>query len=113
VNSASLQLSWRTTNAGTTTDHYEIKLDNGVWTNIGTQTQYTFNGLTDGNHTFNIKPVSAEGVSQTYSIIVVIAAGTEQAVPLMYVGLAVVVIAVATTVVLLVLKFVRNRPKFQ
>lgn len=92
-------------------DHYEIKLDNGVWTNIGTQTQFTFNGLPDGNHTFNIKPFGSSGVSQTYSINVVIAAAAEQGVPLMYVGLAVAVIAVATIVAFLGLKFVRKKPK--
>jgi len=113
VKSSSLQLSWKTTNAATTADHYEIKLDNGVWTNIGTQTQYTFNGLTDGNHTFNIKPVSADGVSQTYSINVIITTAAEQAFPLIYVGLAVAIIAIATTAVFLALKFVRKRPKLQ
>ena len=112
VKSSSLQISWKTTNAGTTVDYYEIKLDNGVWTNIGTQTLYTFNGLTDGNHTFSIKPVSTGKVSQTYSLNVIIAATAEQAFPLVYVGLAVAVIAVATAT-FLVLKFVRKRPKLQ
>jgi hypothetical protein len=75
--------------------------------------QYTFNGLTDGNHTFNVKPVSADGVSQTYSISVVIATAAEQAFPLIYVGLAVAVIAIATTAVFLALKFVRKKSKLQ
>jgi hypothetical protein len=92
-------------------DHYEIKLDKGIWTNIGTQTSYVFNGLIDGNHTFNIKPFGSNGVSQTYTINVVIAAGADQGVPLMYVGLAVAVIAVVTIIAFLGLKFVRNKPK--
>ncbi len=93
-------------------DHYEIKLDNSVWTNIGTQTLYTFTGLTDGNHTFSIKPVSAGKVSQTYSLNVIVAATAEQAFPLMYVGLAVAIFAVVTAA-FLVLKIVRKRPKLQ
>jgi uncharacterized membrane protein YhfC len=112
VNSSSLQISWKTTNPGTLVDHYEISLDNGVWTNIGTQTLYTFNGLTDGNHTFNIKPVSLGKITQTYSLNVIINTTAQQAFPLVYVGLVVAVIAIATAA-FVVLKFVRKRPTFQ
>jgi hypothetical protein len=92
-------------------DHYEVKLDDGAWTNIGTQTSYKFNGLIDGNHTFNIKPVGAGGVSQTYSINASVTNVVESGFPLLYVGAVVAIIAVATIVILLVMKFVRRRSK--
>jgi hypothetical protein len=111
VKSSSLQITWKATDAGSSVDHYEVKLDDGAWTNIGTQTSYVFNGLIDGNHTFNIKPVGAGGLSQTYSINASVATVVESEVPLIYLGVVVAIIAVAAIVILLVLKFVRKRPK--
>jgi hypothetical protein len=92
-------------------DHYEVKLDDGAWTNIGTQTNYEFSGLIDGNHTFNIKAVDADGMNQTYSINASVTNVVDSGFPLVYVGVVVAIIAVATIVILLVLKFVRRRSK--
>ena len=113
VKLSSLQINWKPTDEGSTVDHYEVKLDDGVWTNIGTQTSYNFNGLVDGNHTFNIKVVGESELSQTYSINALVTAGVEQGVPLMYVGVVVAIIAVATMVALLGFKFFRKQSKLQ
>ncbi len=92
-------------------DHYEVKLDEGAWANIGTQTSYQFNGLIEGIHTFAVKSVDESGLSQIYSINVLVTAGGEQEVPLIYVGVVVAIIGVITFVALLILSFVRKRPK--
>ncbi|RLG42197.1 MAG: hypothetical protein DRN78_03405, partial [Thermoproteota archaeon] len=38
-------------------DHYEIKLDDGSWINVGTTTSYEFTGLAEGSHTVSVKAV--------------------------------------------------------
>ena len=111
MKSSSIQISWKKTNAALTVDHYEVKLDEGGWINIGTQTSYGFNGLIDGIHTFAVKSVDESGLSQIYSINVLVAAGGEQGVPLIYVGVVVAIIGVLTFVALLILSFVRKRKR--
>ncbi len=110
VKSSSLQITWKATTGSSAVDHYEIKLDDGAWTNIGTQTSYEFNGLIVGKHTFYVKPVDVDGASQLYSIIATVA---EPGFPLVYVGIVVAVVAVVTVVVLFVVRFLRRRPKLQ
>jgi hypothetical protein len=113
VKSSSFQISWKTTDSSSTVDHYEVKLDEGIWTNIGTQTSYEFNGLIEGIHTFTVKSVDESGLSQTCSMNVLVTPGGEQGVPLMYVGVVVAIIGLLTCVALLALKFVRKRKKLQ
>ena len=113
VKSSSLQISWKTTDTALTVDHYEVKLDEGIWSNIGIQTNYEFNGLIAGIHTFTVKSVYENGLSQTYSINAIVTASGEQEIPLMFVGVVAAIIGVATCISLLVLKFVRKRSKLQ
>jgi hypothetical protein len=42
-------------------DHYEIRLDEGMWINMGTITSYTFKDLKAGSHTFYIKVIDKAG----------------------------------------------------
>ena len=114
VKSSSIELTWKATvDAAFLVDHYEVKLDNGTWTNIGTQTSYVFIGLIDGNHTLNVKSVGADGLSQTSRINASVTTVVDSGFPLMYLGVVVLLIAVATIAILLVLKFVRPRSKLK
>ncbi len=49
-------------------DHYEIKIDNGSWTNVEMQTSYNFTGLSVGHHTVYVKAFDKAGNSKTISI---------------------------------------------
>ncbi len=42
-------------------DHYEVQIDNGEWINVGNATNYTFQGLSDGDHTVVVKAVDLSG----------------------------------------------------
>jgi hypothetical protein len=42
-------------------DHYEIRLDEGMWINMGTITSYTFKDLKAGSHTVYIKVIDKAG----------------------------------------------------
>ncbi|EDY36238.1 Papain family cysteine protease, putative [Aciduliprofundum boonei T469] len=48
--------------------YYEIKIDNGSWTKVETQTSYNFTGLSVGQHTVIIKAVDKAGNSNTATI---------------------------------------------
>ena len=42
-------------------DHYEVKLDDGSWIDVGTDTSYTFSGVSEGDHTVYVKAVDLAG----------------------------------------------------
>ncbi len=42
-------------------DHYEIQLDGSSWINVGTNTSYTFTGLSDGQHTVTVRAYDSAG----------------------------------------------------
>lgn len=111
MDSSSLQITWKVTETSSYVDHYEVKLDDSAWTNIGTQTSYEFNGLIDGNHTFNVKSVGDNGLSQIYSINASVTNAGESGIPLMYLGVVVAIISVVTIVILLGLKYIGKKSK--
>lgn len=49
-------------------DHYEIKLNDGPWVNVGTRTSYTFRELTEGKYTAYIKAVNIKGAESIESV---------------------------------------------
>jgi len=111
VKSSSLQITWKLTETSSAVDHYEVKLDDNAWTNIGTQTSYEFSGLIDGNHTFNIKSVGDNGLSQIYSITASVTNEVESGIPLMYLGVVVAIIAVSTIAILFYFKSAGRKSK--
>jgi hypothetical protein len=72
VRSSTCTLSWTGADAGTGIDHYEVRVDNGTWTDTGNINSYAFTGLGDGSHTFDIKAVDASGKAKIYSLNLVI-----------------------------------------
>ncbi len=57
VKSSSVQVTWTGSDADTGIDHYEVKLDDGSWLDVGTDTSHTFTGMSDGSHTIHVKAV--------------------------------------------------------
>jgi len=41
--------------------HYEVRLDEDSWTNVGTNTTHTFTGLSDGSHVIHVKATDKAG----------------------------------------------------
>ncbi len=64
-NTGSVSISWTGSDSGSGIDHYEIKLDDGSWNNVGTSTGYTFTSITDGTHTVYVKAYDKAGNSAT------------------------------------------------
>jgi len=57
VKSSIVQVAWIGSDADTGIDHYEVKLDDGSWVNVGTALTYTFTGLGDGSHIVRVKAI--------------------------------------------------------
>ena len=59
-NESSLTITWSgSDNVGI--KHYEIRIDNGSWIDIGKNTSYKLNNLNNGNHTVFVKAVDKSG----------------------------------------------------
>ncbi|MEM3382570.1 MAG: Ig-like domain-containing protein [Nitrososphaerales archaeon] len=57
IKSSNVQVTWTGSDADTGIDHYEVKLDDGSWINVGTDTSHTFSGVSDGSHIVYVKAV--------------------------------------------------------
>jgi hypothetical protein len=57
IKSSSVLVTWTGSDADTGIDHYEVKLDDGSWLDVDTDTSHTFNGVSDGSHTVRVKAV--------------------------------------------------------
>jgi len=57
IKSSSISVTWTGSDADTGIDHYEVKLDDGSFSNVGTALTYTFSGVSDGSHTIRVKAV--------------------------------------------------------
>ncbi|MCD6490988.1 MAG: right-handed parallel beta-helix repeat-containing protein, partial [Candidatus Korarchaeota archaeon] len=54
---SNLVVAWVGNDSGSGIDHYEIKLDNGGWINVGTATNHTFINIAEGTHTVIVKAI--------------------------------------------------------
>jgi hypothetical protein len=66
--SSTMTFDWEGSDAETGINHYEIKLNENDWINVGMDTSYTFSNLPDGNHVISVKAVDKAGNSETTSI---------------------------------------------
>ncbi len=64
----SMTVTWYGYDNTTGIEHYEIKLDQGEWFEVGTATAHTLTGLTDDEHTVKIKAVDTAGLNSTDNI---------------------------------------------
>jgi len=62
LNTSYVDVQWAGGDNQTWIDHYEIRLDNNVsWADEGNNTAETFIGLSDGNHSIEVKAVDSAG----------------------------------------------------
>ena len=61
LDSSKYTLSWESDDEVSGLSHFEVKLDNGQWENVGTDTTYTSQDLTEGDHTFAVKAFDNAG----------------------------------------------------
>jgi parallel beta-helix repeat protein len=68
IRSSNPAIEWSGTDTTSGIDHYEIRLDNSSWTNMGTNTTYTFTGVGDGTHIADVKAFDKAGKPQITSV---------------------------------------------
>jgi len=111
IRSSTYTLNWNATDAGSGVDHFEVRLDGGEWQNIGAAQSHVFSGLSDGEHTLEVKAIDKAGKATVYSLNLIVNTSPiggpgylEEA--LLGVVAGVIVIAVGLT-----LYKIRKRPK--
>ncbi|MGD8506409.1 MAG: hypothetical protein PVF15_07075 [Candidatus Bathyarchaeota archaeon] len=57
VRTSVVEATWNGADETSDIDHYEIRLNDGSWINIGTNTTFTFTGTSDGTHILHIKAI--------------------------------------------------------
>jgi len=57
IESAEVVITWNGQDAGSGIDHYEVRLDESTWINVGTATSFTFTGLSDGTYKVEVKAI--------------------------------------------------------
>ena len=60
IGNSTVNVTWDA-NDNTGIDHYEVRIDGGSWINVGTDTAYTFTGLSEGKHYVDVKAVDLAG----------------------------------------------------
>ncbi len=61
TNKSEINVIWVGDDAISGINHYEIKIDDESWKNVFTSTNYTFLGISDGNHTIYVKAIDNAG----------------------------------------------------
>ncbi|NJE49627.1 right-handed parallel beta-helix repeat-containing protein [Thermococcus sp. 9N3] len=51
-------------------DHYEVRVNNGTWVNVGLLTSYTLENLSFGTYVIEVKAVNVGGISNTTGVVV-------------------------------------------
>ncbi len=54
-------VEWEAVEGTYSIDRYEVRLNDGEWIDVGTDTRYTFEGLEDGEYTVTLRAVDTEG----------------------------------------------------
>jgi hypothetical protein len=91
IGSSTVTITWRVSNPSSGISSYQIRLDSGPFTSVGTSTSQTFNGLSDGNHTIDIRAVDIFGDQATASATFVV--NTTSTIYLAIVSIVVVLVA--------------------
>jgi parallel beta-helix repeat protein len=61
LSTSSIELVWVGSDAGAGIDHYEIKVDDNDWVEVGMAGSWRIIGLADGEHTLSVKAVDRTG----------------------------------------------------
>lgn len=61
IRSSIITVDWSGLDEVSGINHYEVKIDEDAWFNVGTNTTYTLNQIGDGSHAFHVKAVDNVG----------------------------------------------------
>jgi parallel beta-helix repeat protein len=61
IKSSTITVSWTGSDETSGVHHYEIRLDDNPWINVETNTTHIYEGVSDGNHTINVKAFDKTG----------------------------------------------------
>jgi len=61
-------ITWQGADEVSGLDHFEVGLDGGLWINKGTALTHTFLGVSEGDHTVEVKAFDKSGRTQTSSV---------------------------------------------
>jgi len=68
LKSPDVSVTWSGVDDFSGINHYEIKLDEETWIEVGTDTSYLFTGVPDGSHTVSIKAIDMAGNSKVEQV---------------------------------------------
>jgi len=68
INDTSVTVTWEGSDNGSGINHYEIRVDNGSWVDVGTEVTYTLANLSDGDHTITVRAVDNSSNEATDSV---------------------------------------------
>ncbi len=75
ISNSTIELIWTGTDIDSGISHYEIRLDGGSWQDVGGQTNHTYSGLSDGEHTISVRAYDGAGNEKTESVVIEINTG--------------------------------------
>ncbi|NIQ04553.1 MAG: hypothetical protein GWO20_02120 [Candidatus Korarchaeota archaeon] len=55
LNESRVPIDWWGSDPESSIDHYEVRVDGGVWIDVGANTSYVIESLSDGEHTVEVK----------------------------------------------------------
>ncbi len=112
VTTSTAQVSWSGSDAGAGIGYYTVKLDDGKYINVSTNTNYTFSGLSDGTHTLYIKAVDAVGNINEKSTTFKIDTGSgKETVMENYLGIMIIIIILFIVIIIIAFVFLSKRRK--
>ena len=68
IKSSTITVTWTGSDATSGISHYEIRLDEYSWIDVGTNTTHTFTGLDDGSHTIEVKAFDNAALTKQDSV---------------------------------------------
>lgn len=116
VSNTSVTVEWTASDSDSGVDHYEIKLNDGEWIEVDGDTTYTFDGLSEGSHTVEVKAVDGEGNSATDSVAFVVEKGDESSTDITLFSYWWLLIILAVVVILILAVWHRRKkrpPEYQ
>jgi hypothetical protein len=68
LTSSSVTATWAGSDSGSGISYYETRIDSGSWINKGTSTSHTYTGVTNGQHTIDVRAWDVAGNSAIDSV---------------------------------------------
>ncbi|MFP4608333.1 MAG: Ig-like domain-containing protein, partial [Candidatus Aenigmatarchaeota archaeon] len=68
LNETEVTIEWSGEDGGTSIDHYKVRIDDGSWNEVGSDTSYTFSELEEGEHTVEVQAVDGAGNLNSVSV---------------------------------------------